>query len=509
MGHLTWSLDDVREAVLQELTVHGLSIANLNLLRRHTSTLSASSPIFISDLTQASPKDLRSICELLDDQLGTTLLPRFEDLFRSGRASFFRVLRKLLATILLVGVSYLVIGATLEGRSSLSSSPLVAFALLALLLFILAVFEAMHIVVTVLRLSDLSSLGDNLQRIREMHRVFRWEEGTRRYLAGRQFAVVSVVFLISRLTTYSGHTWPLTKMTMPPPLTLLCFEYGLAGALFTLWWGQLVPQFLANRRPLWFGNLAVCKPAFVFGNVVEQLGVTTPADWVVALDKSPAEAEIPISPQRRYRQAAHTLEGSGHLGIKKTWELSADGKAVAVHTVYTHVAVDNIDKLAIQGPIISDSPPERLLGQPVLLRNTINTPIVYDLQNVPVSNFEQQVVVVSPRVGWFRPGDILHTEFELKGSDPGCDRIVIVGPTQHLLFRLSVTNPPETFAGVAVTMRRLGQDLGIDADDTAKGKITHRWIRPVTLDDGSAVAEEFFPYPDVGALYEFRWSVEW
>jgi hypothetical protein len=342
-----------------------------------------------------------------------------------------------------------------------------------------------------------------------LHQVFKWETGTRRFLAGRQFAVVIIIFLVSRLATFSGGTWPFTHEVMPRLLSLICYTYGVAGALFTLWWGQLLPQFLAAKRPLWFGNLQLSTGAFVFGNVVESLGITTPADWAAKFDSSPAEAEIPISPAHRYRQAATTLEGRGHLGVTKTWEITRKG-ARATHTLYTRVAADNIESLSTQGPLIGETRPTKLVATQVLLRNGVDTDLSCEFQSdVRLSDFEAPTALATPTVGWFHPGDILHTEFTLEGKDPGDDTIPILGPTKHLLFRVALTDPPRSFPGVAVTVSRLGQNVGDDGDDAAKGKIFARWISAKSSADGAAVAEAYFPFPDVGAVYKFHWTIEW
>jgi len=509
---MTDPLNELRAAVAHVLRTHGLSAADLSLLAHQRAERNpAAKPVLLpdGDLADAPAEVLRAIGELLDERLDTTLLQRFGRLFQSRVRQLGRTIRGVAATVLLLGVTYLVVGAAVEARSELTSDPVGVLLLLALCLFVLAVFEGMHIAVTVLRFSDLSGIGADRHRVRRLHRIFRWEDGCRRFLAGRQFAVVMVVFVISRMTTFSGTTWPFTDQEMPGFLAELGYRYGVAGALFTLWWGQLVPQFLANKRPLWFGNLVLSTVAFSFGNLVEHLGITAPADWVASLDSGPQEAEIPTSPQYRYRQAATAIEGRGYLGVRKEWEI-ARNSAAATHTVYTHIAAKNIEALTTQGLLIGGYAPESLEARQTLLRDGDTASLSEGFDgDVRLSDLRAPQTTAKPAVGWFQPGDILHTEFKIRGKDPGEDTVPILGPTKHLVFKLVLTDAPRSFQGVAVTISRVSQEVSDHSVDAAKGRISSCWIPAEPVGEGRAVAQAYFPYPDVGAVYLFRWNIDW
>ena len=48
------------------------------------------------------------------------------------------------------------------------------------------------------------------------------ERGAERFLAGRQFLVITIVFLIAQLTSFHDVlTFPLTDVTIPPLLSML------------------------------------------------------------------------------------------------------------------------------------------------------------------------------------------------------------------------------------------------------------------------------------------------
>ena len=59
-------------------------------------------------------------------------------------------------------------------------------------------------------------------------RSFRTERGAERFLAGRQFLVITIVFLIAQLTSFHDVlTFPLTDVTIPPLLKPVISDFSL------------------------------------------------------------------------------------------------------------------------------------------------------------------------------------------------------------------------------------------------------------------------------------------
>lgn len=514
------SVEDLRRALVAALNQHGLTARDLTLLSRGTeSSLSGGAFADISivsedDLNTASLRVLRAVTVLVDETLGTSYGQMYGHLFRPGWVRILLACRAAVGASLLAVVTYAVVACILDRRSQLVENPAIAFLLLTCLLGALAIFEGLQISVMALRLVDISALTTKYKRVARLHRSFRWEAGTRKFLAGRQFAVIVVVFFVARLTSFGNdRSVPGLPFELPGLAARVLFEFGIAGALFTLWWGQLLPQFLANKRPAWFGNIPPSPLAYYFGSAVDGLGVTAPADWAAAADRSPEEPELVISGARRYRQAVQSIEGAGHLGITKQWSMRSSGEAVAVHTTHTYVAGNSIERLLTQGHYFSEGArPTRITCEQALLRGDGEVPVRTELEvENEISPHFVPLAVATPTVGSFSPGDTLKTRFDVSAPDPGTDTLSIVGPCKFLLFRLTCIDAPLSFHGVRTVIKQVGQTSDEDGAEFGATQARRLWLPATTPHGfgGAAVAEAVFMYPDVGATYEFTWEIEW
>jgi hypothetical protein len=83
--------------------------------------------------------------------------------------------------------------------------------------------------VAILRLKDLdaSRERDTHPRTFRLHQIFRTERGAERFLARRQFLVITIVFLIAQLTSFHDVlTFPLTEV-IPPLLKPVISDFSL------------------------------------------------------------------------------------------------------------------------------------------------------------------------------------------------------------------------------------------------------------------------------------------
>ena len=216
-------------------------------------------------------------------------------------------IRLLWALSLFCFVSYFVLGGILAGHATLSAAhPFITLGLLAVLITILAVVEGLHLCVGRLGLKDLGALRDQYPRAYKLHQWINTASGTNRFLAGRQLVVIVVVFFVARITSFSTmQTWPLTSVIMPAALRSAWFQeiflnLGILGAFFVLWFGQLIPQFVATKKPVAFLNLYGMEIALRTCFFIEALGLTKPGDWLARWVSE--EQAIPPSPQERNRK---------------------------------------------------------------------------------------------------------------------------------------------------------------------------------------------------------------
>jgi hypothetical protein len=195
----------------------------------------------------------------------------------------------------------------LAGHATLSAAhPFITLGLLGVLITILAVVEGLHLCVGRLGLKDLGALRDQYPRAYKLHQWINTASGTNRFLAGRQLVVIVVVFFVARITSFSTmQAWPLTNIIMPAALRSAWFQeiflnLGILGAFFVLWFGQLIPQFVATKKPVAFLNLYGMEIALRMCFFIEALGLTKPGDWLARWVSE--EQAIPPSPLERNRK---------------------------------------------------------------------------------------------------------------------------------------------------------------------------------------------------------------
>jgi hypothetical protein len=109
------------------------------------------------------------------------------------------------------------------------------------------------------------------------HKLATRDEGlnVQRFLIGRQFFVVFVVFLSAQLTTY-----PTLELPLPSWLFTFLIETGLPGCLVVLAFGQLMPQLVASTHPITMMGLPFSWATIQMALMFETLGVTH-FSWVL------------------------------------------------------------------------------------------------------------------------------------------------------------------------------------------------------------------------------------
>lgn len=86
--------------------------------------------------------------------------------------------------------------------------------------------------------------------------ICRCQEGrnVERFLVGRQFFVIFVVYLTAQITTFPD--LPMLKDALPGWAYIVFIDTGLPGALTVLAFGQLLPQLVAATHPASFMNVS-------------------------------------------------------------------------------------------------------------------------------------------------------------------------------------------------------------------------------------------------------------
>jgi len=183
------------------------------------------------------------------------------------------------STLVTLGFFALILYAISSGYAALDGHPALLLIIFFLVVILLAYLEGLQVAIMAL-IDAKRSTFRHLPRAYNNHRLANANHGlnVQRFMVGRQFFVVFVVFLGAQLTTYSE----LKIDWLPNFLYVLIIQTGMPGVLFVLSFGQLMPQLIASTHPVTFMNLpgswAVIHMALGF----EAAGVTH-FSWVLSI----------------------------------------------------------------------------------------------------------------------------------------------------------------------------------------------------------------------------------
>ena len=447
----------------------------------------------------------RAVCEVierLEDKLGV-------ELGSNKLVSPTRRVGKLVADaiggFLAFVCSYIVIGGLIEGDSLLLGQSIGAWglALFGVILCILGLFEALHTSVTMLKIADLGALAANHPRAAALHRHFRSDLGLARFLAGRQEVVILTVFLCSPLSSFPDLThWPLSGIPLPQmirPFVII----GIPGALFVLWFGQLVPQFVATRHAVSLTDARIVSLAFRVAYALEGMGFARLGFWCVAWDRS--TAQIPSSPALRWKQAAEELDGFGGVGLVREWMVS-DALTELHSSSVVRIYNDRTSSITDGSQLVPGTPARLTLdalaaredGEPLALAVTEHRE-----ERLPTGDRRFHKPIVSA-VGSFHRGDalqvILDASYEV---DPSRDLVHVDRPVRFVLFRVILDGPPRIMSAATLSIYTVGDGLG---DLTAVGHPQR--IEPREGPSGYPMIQHVLHFPAPNTLISLDWEVE-
>ena len=163
---------------------------------------------------------------------------------------FIRYFSSTIVTLACIVLIFYAIG---HNYAALPGHPAVHYSLFFFVLVLLGYLEGLQVAILALERVDGASFRTSHPRAFVVHRLSTAQGGlnVQRFLVGRQFFVVFVVFLCAQLTTFPT----LPKHGWPGWLFVLVIDTGLVGALVVLAFGQLMPQLVAATHPVALMNL--------------------------------------------------------------------------------------------------------------------------------------------------------------------------------------------------------------------------------------------------------------
>jgi len=180
-----------------------------------------------------------------------------KSLFSPEVARFFENLKLTIAFCVVTVLVLVVFAGVALGYCILEVHPVVNFILLSLALTLLAYVEALHYSVIAIEKWDMLQYEDKYPRAVKCWKLVDNPVNVKKFIVGRQFFVIFVVFLIAQITSFP-HI-PSNFVGLPPTLVLVLLQTGLPGVALVLTYGQLVSQLYVEEFTLQFMNLYGCE----------------------------------------------------------------------------------------------------------------------------------------------------------------------------------------------------------------------------------------------------------
>lgn len=179
---------------------------------------------------------------------------RENDFCKTGLCNNIKLVVSSLVVVTLVLVILVCISL---GYCTLQLFPAINYVLMLLCLTLLAYVEALHYAVVAVEKWDMSIYKERYPRAVKVHSLVDTPKKVKKFLVGRQFFVIFVVFLLAQITTFPYI--PANFANLPPVLILILIQTGLPGIALTLTFGQLISQIYVEEFTLQFLNMYGCE----------------------------------------------------------------------------------------------------------------------------------------------------------------------------------------------------------------------------------------------------------
>jgi hypothetical protein len=153
----------------------------------------------------------------------------------------------------------------------LQTYPVVLFLILFAATILLAYVESLHYANVAVEKWDMTPYKDRFPRACETQKLVKTNKLVQRFLVGRQFFVIFVVFTIAQITSFPYV--PHDLWGMPPTFVLLFCRIGVPGVMWVLTIGQLIPQLYVEEFTLPFLNLYGCHAVTRICFAAEWIGI--------------------------------------------------------------------------------------------------------------------------------------------------------------------------------------------------------------------------------------------
>jgi hypothetical protein len=405
---------------------------------------------------------------------------------------------------------YFVLGGLAAGESSLTQlygAPIWStFTVLLSALLLLGSLEGTQIAIVALTDKKVAGFKTQYPQGCRAIKLVQNKRSVERYLAGRQFFVIFVVFVIAQVTSFPNiEALPFTSVTiqsLPEVVIFLGFKLGLFGALLVLWVAQLLPQFVANKNPLFFLNLPGMKSVIRLCLLLESVGPTKPANWLSAAQRD--VLTVPTSAFVKHRDLVDDVFGYEVLNQSHVWTLDSAQQWSFEFLSAFGIRSEGITQLKekslqLHGDVGQAQFVNALYQDGSAVEALVRTPGVESSpRGDGWTQFEQLVLSKDE----FRVGDVVQSTYRFDGTgraDRAC--VAISKPTKLVSFRIRLQE--RVLSGKGLIVKKYGQD-----DVTGKAELLLSRELSFEPSDTNGVQEAAFidVHPKLNVFYELEWA---
>lgn len=250
-------------------------------------------------------------------------------------AELLQRLQYLVVTLVVVCSLIVVLYGIAMGYAVLQVHPVVLYLLLVSSLTLLGYVEALHYSNVSIERYDMTPYAEEYPKSCKVQSLVNTNEKVQRFLVGRQFFVIFVVFIVAQCTTLPH--FPEDFLGMPKAAVLALLGSGIPGIMIVLTFGQLIPQLFVEEFTIPFINMYGCYAVTQLCFAAEFVGVCNfswllfhgvdtlffghkkapPTNSASPMRLPPGERDDPTSPVVPY--AEDEADGTEFASIRMGW----------------------------------------------------------------------------------------------------------------------------------------------------------------------------------------------
>lgn len=432
--------------------------------------------------------------------------------------------RDLLTVSLTFFSAYIVIGGIWVGKTASFSdlNPFVVYFALTVAITLIAGLEGLQISVSSLSRKDLEEVKNYYPRAYELHKEFKLQDSTvQQFFAGRQLFIVAIVFIASRFTAFPEMTeFPFTGVVFPaiivPWFDVIFLDFGLIGALFVYWFGNLTSQLVATEHPVAFLNLPGLGVLFSACIFIDRIGLPRTskllsnffgAKVATARDEDYPD-RIPLSAEQKYRRELENDSGFGISSMIQRWSFRDVGLNIRYSVTY-EIGRRGISTIRDTNFSLPRSvSPNNLNFTPILKRVNETVDQNYlesDMSEQTVGNYTEYTMSVTEPIGDFEIGDEITFVLDINVSaSPAAfhvDRLRIDHPAKYIELHVEFD---ESIYTIDIPTLSISNPVHAQTEGINPAEATALPLENPS--DGNVYAKYEKDYPKQGSVYELEWN---